>query len=66
MATKAVLPQLITLEVIEKLKTRAGGWTRRDLALLGVPWPPVSGWKDRIIGNEMSPALIRRLSIPST
>jgi len=44
---------IITNELIEQLKTAAGGWTKESLALMGVDWPPQKGWKERIIGNEM-------------
>ena len=45
---------IITNELIESLKTRNGGWTKRSLAVLGINWPPTKGWKNRIIGNELA------------
>jgi hypothetical protein len=30
---------------IAEAKTPNGGWTRRQLAAWGVPWPPPDGWK---------------------
>lgn len=36
-------------EKIESLKTPRGGWTKASLASLGVPWPPPSGWKQRLL-----------------
>jgi hypothetical protein len=36
---------LPTIAEIEGAKTAAGGWTRRQLAEWGVPWPPPPGWK---------------------
>lgn len=36
---------------IEKLKTLKGGWTKADLASLGVPWPPPKGWRKRLEGK---------------
>lgn len=44
---------IITEELIESLKTPAGAWTRKTLAMLGVSWPPASGWKRRIIGTRV-------------
>lgn len=34
-------------------RTDGGGWTREQLAVLGVSWPPKSGWKDRVIGTQI-------------
>lgn len=30
---------------IESLRTPRGGWTKKTLTGLGVPWPPPRGWK---------------------
>ena len=27
--------------------SRAGAWTRDQIEALGIPWPPVHGWKQR-------------------
>lgn len=29
-------------------RTERGGWTRRQLAALGVAWPPPKGWIDEV------------------
>jgi 5-methylcytosine-specific restriction endonuclease McrA len=42
---------LITKEWVEKFRTGSGGWTRIQLHAIGVAWPPVKGWKDRVIGK---------------
>ena len=39
----------ITEEEIVSKQTAAGGWTRKQLARWGVPWPAPSGWKKRIL-----------------
>lgn len=39
---------ILTHELIEQGKSRIGGWSRDQLELLGVEWPPVAGWKDRL------------------
>ena len=44
----------ITYEMIEDVKTPAGGWKYRVLNLLGVETPPITGWKHRIVGKELS------------
>lgn len=30
-----------------------GGWSKSQLQLIGVPWPPLKGWKYRVIGTEI-------------
>lgn len=37
---------------VESLKTAKGGWTRRSLESLGVPWPPPKGWKRKLIATR--------------
>ena len=44
----------ITREEIEAARTPAGGWTRRQLAQWGVPWPPPKGWKARLLAHQSS------------
>lgn len=39
----------VTIEEIEAKKTKNGGWTKDTLAEWGIPWPPVKGWKQRLI-----------------
>jgi hypothetical protein len=50
----------ITMELIEAGKSERGGWTKQQLALLGVTWPkgksPRHGWQQEIIGHEISEA----------
>ena len=45
---------VITAEWIMANTTAAGGWTRKQLEAVGVDWPPVKGWKQRILGTEIS------------
>lgn len=44
----------ITLELIEEGKSPAGGWTRKQIELLGLSWPMDNGWKNRVAGNPIS------------
>jgi hypothetical protein len=30
------------------------GWTRAQLAVLGIPWPPPKGWRANLIGRLIS------------
>jgi hypothetical protein len=36
---------------IEAGRSERGGWTREQLALWGVPYPPPKGWKARLAGD---------------
>lgn len=44
----------ITQDLIRAGESGVGGWNREQLALLGVPWPPLRGWRYRVEGNEIS------------
>lgn len=44
----------LTRELIESLRTPAGGFNRATIDALGTGWPLVSGWIDRAIGTEVS------------
>lgn len=46
----------VTAEFIEQGKSQRGGWSKRQLAILGVQWPPQPGWKQRAIGREITQA----------
>lgn len=35
--------------LVEKLRSKRGGWTKKELAEIGVGWPPKKGWRKRII-----------------
>lgn len=45
---------IITRELIDRGRTESGGWTATQINLLGLTWPPAKGWKDRVIGKEIS------------
>lgn len=51
--TKTVL---VTRQFVHSGKTAAGGWTASQLKLIGIEWPPESGWINRTEGNEISKA----------
>jgi hypothetical protein len=38
-----------TSDIIDALRTPVGGFTRRALASIGVPWPPPKGWRQKLI-----------------
>ena len=44
----------LTADLIALGGTRRNGFTRSQLAALGVPWPPPGGWKQRLVGRWVS------------
>lgn len=56
--TKAELGQDVTLtgELLHSLATgnNKAGWTRAQLKILGVKWPPKKGWLTRKIGDKIT------------
>lgn len=44
----------ITAEFLSNGASAANGYTRRQIELLGLCWPPSKGWKNAIIGTEIS------------
>lgn len=42
-------------EQIEAAKTARGGWTKKQLAEWGVPWPPPKGWRQNLIARHREP-----------
>ena len=46
-------PVLVTREFIMQGRSERGGWTKDQLALLGVTWPPEAGWIQRVVGKEI-------------
>lgn len=39
---------ILSREMIHAGKSCAGGWNKKQLAVLGVDWPPEKGWVDRL------------------
>ncbi len=40
-------------KLIEKGKSINGGYSKHQLELLGIDWPPKKGWKKQIIGKQI-------------
>ena len=38
-----------TSDIIDALRTPVGGFTKKALASIGVPWPPPKGWRQDLI-----------------
>lgn len=45
---------ILTHQLIEQGRSENGGWNRNQFELLGVSWPPLKGWKERLNGTQMS------------
>jgi len=43
----------ITWMWVQEHSTGQGGWTRAQLACLGVPWPPPKGWRRALTGTHI-------------
>ena len=52
--------QIITESLITSGQSDNGGWGKEQLKILGVTWPPISGWKKEIIGQEISDEDLKR------
>ena len=50
-----------THEIIEALRTPAGGFTRKGLESIGVPWPPPKGWRKSLIRKSSLTATSREM-----
>ena len=44
----------VTQEWIEKFNSKDGAWTLDQLEQIGVSWPPLKGWKQRVEGMLIS------------
>ena len=45
----------LTREFIMEHRTRRGGWTKAQLQVIGVEWPPRNGWIGRACGRNITP-----------
>ena len=50
----------ITLEMIADAKTKAGGYTRAQLKVLGIDWPPPKGWAKALVGQDIEESLYQQ------
>jgi len=41
----------ITNDFLLNIRTKKGGYTKRQLEILDIDWPPIKDWKKTIIGN---------------
>jgi hypothetical protein len=46
----------LTDEWMRAHATRNGGYSKKQLELIGVAWPPITGWRKEISGREIDAA----------
>lgn len=44
----------LTAESIHAAATNNGGWTRAQLSVIGIKWPPRHGWISDVVGTRIS------------
>lgn len=54
---------MVTAQEIERGKSKKGGWTRKQLADWGVPWPPPKGWRQALINKSEIPRAKIKITI---
>lgn len=51
---------ILTKELIKAARTNNGGLTKKQLAAIGVPWPPPKGWLESKIGTMITEEQLKR------
>lgn len=49
----------LTEELLTAGLSERGGYSRRQLDLLGVAWPPLRGWKKTVVGKDFPDAVVK-------
>ncbi len=49
---------IITRQWMKENATEKGAWTKAQLAVLGIAWPPATGWIDDIVGCDISESTV--------
>ncbi len=44
----------VTYQWLKDNATLNGSWTRAQLNVLGIEWPPAKGWQERVWGKELN------------
>lgn len=52
---------ILTKAILQQARTPRGGYTREQLALIGIAWPPVKGWPMRVLGKDFPAETIEKL-----
>lgn len=51
---------LVTEEILKQAISSRGGYSRKQLALIGVQWPPKSGWKRSVLGKDFPSEVLKQ------
>jgi hypothetical protein len=51
---------VVTAELLAAGRSERGGWSKAQLAILGVAWPPTTGWKAVVVGLRLPRAEAER------
>lgn len=43
---------LLTDTLISEVATDRGGWTREQLGIMGISWPPPKGWRKQLVAEK--------------
>ncbi|GLK95834.1 hypothetical protein GCM10008164_35740 [Achromobacter xylosoxidans] len=55
----------VTNDWLLQWQTPNGGYNKKQLMLLGVPWPPKRGWKHDMLDREISEEIARAFEVES-
>ena len=44
---------IVTAKFITEGQSHRGGWTKRQLQILGFSWPPQPGWRQQAVGRSI-------------
>jgi hypothetical protein len=58
---KPINVMVITQQFIEQCQSFKGGWSKRQLNLLGIEWPPAPGWRKFLTGKEIPPDVANQI-----
>jgi hypothetical protein len=50
----------VTREFIMAHRTERGAWTYAQIETSGLKWPPLKGWIDSVIGQELTDAQVAK------
>ncbi|QYJ20198.1 hypothetical protein KYT87_21335 [Achromobacter sp. ES-001] len=56
---------LVTNDWLLRWQTPNGGYNKKQLTLLGVPWPPRRGWKYDVLDAEITDEAARAFELAS-
>ena len=51
---------ILTKEILDEGRSNNGGFGSKQLKLLGVEWPPPTGWANNVIGQEYEQEILEK------